>query len=366
MYCDSSSEDDIFRPEKLPPNSTGLSPLSFKVWKSKLIFYIKQDEQYRRFLPGGIYQKWIASENEVNRIRSLHADDTPGNQDLHADDTPSKQAQHADDTVRDTLGNLSLHADDTPANQALNADDTPSKQAMNADDTPSNQALHADDTPSRQSLQADDTPSKQDVVKDNLNETLLKERRRQLQTLLVIIAQFCHDSHDFMAILRCSTSVEWIFKHIEQVYGIEKRGVNFMKLNSIKYDKTSGETHMAFYRRFRQHFMDNLREKGDVVQWKGDQPLKEDEKMSPTLECSIVFFALKEIDHRLPERVEQVFCHQMFENLTIRDIQPQVFQAIPHLLDQIEAKDAHDAALRATNYYRASKQRGGRAHNRLE
>ena len=145
-----------------------------------------------------------------------------------------------------------------------------------------------------------------------------------------------------------SISLDWIITHIEEIYDIEKKGEHFLNLYMITFDKTSGETFNQFYKRLRNHFEDNLRKKNDVIGWNYDEVLAEDEKLEPTLECTIVYLALKEIDSRLPAYVQQVYGHQMVENTTVRDLQPRIFQALPRLLTELDSKDS---SLNASNSY---------------
>ena len=48
-------------PDRLPPTEVSMS--QFKTWKTSLEIYLKQEANYRRFLPGGDYQTWKAAED---------------------------------------------------------------------------------------------------------------------------------------------------------------------------------------------------------------------------------------------------------------------------------------------------------------
>ena len=170
-------------------------------------------------------------------------------------------------------------------------------------------------------------------------EARLADRRLELETMLSQIAALCNSS-EYDDVMMYSTGLPWVWKHLEQVYDIEKKGVHFMKLGQIVFDKTNDESHTAFYKRLRSHFQDNLRQQGDIVRWKENFQLLEHEKLSPTMECTIVYWSLKEIDARLPEQVELVYGHLMKDSTTIMDLQPTIFQAIPRLLNEIDVKDA--------------------------
>ena len=170
------------------------------------------------------------------------------------------------------------------------------------------------------------------------NRARLQTRRTQLATTLSIIASIS-DSSQYEDIMTRSTSIQWIWNLIETDYDIQKKGRHFLKLDKITFNKTGTESHMAFYKKLRAHFTDNLRKTGERVKSKNNQELTEDEKISPTLENTIVYMALKSIDQRLPTYVEQIYGHRMDENTTLFDVQSEVFQAIPKLINDLDSKD---------------------------
>ena len=78
---------------------------------------------------------------------------------------------------------------------------------------------------------------------------------------------------------------------MEKHYGIESRGAHFMDIALLVFKK--GVPYQTFYKQFRASFLDNLRKKGDKLEYKGDEILTADEKLSPTLESTIVLWALE-------------------------------------------------------------------------
>ena len=46
-------------PAPLPAD--GVDIVKFKVWKNTLVAHIQQDANHHQFMPGGIYQTWIAA-----------------------------------------------------------------------------------------------------------------------------------------------------------------------------------------------------------------------------------------------------------------------------------------------------------------
>ena len=70
-----STKCKIETPSQLP--ESGLSRVQFKSWKEGMIVYLKQNEDYLHFLPGGGYEKWKSEEEYLNRIEDLAATEVP-------------------------------------------------------------------------------------------------------------------------------------------------------------------------------------------------------------------------------------------------------------------------------------------------
>ena len=64
--------------------------------------------------------------------------------------------------------------------------------------------------------------------------------------------------------------------------------------------------------------------------------LTEDEQLSPSFENAIVLWTLEKIDPRLPAKVKKNYGHQMTGNVTLRDIQPVVFENIADMLEELD------------------------------
>ena len=195
------------------------------------------------------------------------------------------------------------------------------------------QALHASDIPG-------DAPAR---------APRLVDRQTQLETFLSIIASICHSSQ-YDDVMQRSTSVEWIWNLIESDYDIQKTGRHFLKIDEISFKKGT-ESHNAYYKRLRSHFSDNLRKTGEKQKSKNDTALTEDEKLSPTLENTIVYMALKDIDPRLPAHVEQIYGHRMDKDTTLFDLQVEIFQALPKLITDLDTKDANLGAIQGYQHY---------------
>ena len=149
------------------------------------------------------------------------------------------------------------------------------------------------------------------------------------------IATLCHyTEHDDITMQ--STSLEWIFSYLKRHYGLETKGANFLKLSDHVFK--TGTPYQTFYKQYRASFLDNLRKAGDIVKYKNDQPLAVDEQLSPSFESAIVLWSLEKIDPRLPARVKKNYGHQMVGNVTLRDIQPQIFENISAMLSELDSE----------------------------
>ena len=63
---------------------------------------------------------------------------------------------------------------------------------------------------------------------------------------------------------------------------------------------------------------------------------------SPTLENVVVLWAMQLIDALLPNHVHKIFGHQLKDNTRLVDLQQQIFDRIPELLQDIEVTDTID------------------------
>ena len=191
--------------------------------------------------------------------------------------------------------------------------------------------LH-DDDPDKLALDEKYERIGQQVYNVKINN-VLTVRNAQLSKFVTHIATLCHHTEND-DVTNYSTSLQWIFDYLKKHYGLETRGANFMNLSDHVYK--SGVPYQTFYKQYRASFLDNLRKRGDLVKYKNDYALPEDEKLSPSFENAIVLWALEKIDARLPSKVKKSYGHQMTGNVTLKDIQPTVFENIPLLLDELE------------------------------
>ena len=162
---------------------------------------------------------------------------------------------------------------------------------------------------------------------------LLGTRNAQLAKYITHIATLCHHTEND-DVTNHSTSLQWIFDYLLKHYGLETKGANFMDISKHSYKQ--GTPFQMFYKQYRASFVDNLRRQGDTVLYKNDLVLTEDEKLSPSFENAIILWSLEKIDPRLPAKVKKNYGHQMTGDVTLKDIQPVVFENIPGMIDELD------------------------------
>jgi hypothetical protein len=64
----------IYPPAQLP--NEGVTDTQFSIWKEELEIYLECETKFRKFLPNGKYQNWIAAEENEKRILVAITPDT--------------------------------------------------------------------------------------------------------------------------------------------------------------------------------------------------------------------------------------------------------------------------------------------------
>jgi len=96
----------------------------------------------------------------------------------------------------------------------------------------------------------------------------------------------------------------------------------------------------SFYSKFRLAICDKLRKKGDRINYFEEQLLLEDEMLTPTFEDIIVLWCLEKISPHLPIEVDKNYHEQLMGDYSLKDLQEEIFQNIPNLLENLEADQA--------------------------
>ena len=282
-------------PNQLPEQ--GLTAVQFKPWKNQMLTFLQQNPRNICFFPApprpavenktkeGIYQSWLPSAQHgiYGRIGELHAKDKATGSTTRAQEVGSARGAWA-------------------AEGGWKGD-------------------------------AASVQAKAKILEDLDQQTLI-DRNRDLGLLLAHITSCCYytESDD---ITERSTSLGWIWTYLERHYNIAPKGANFLRIASITF--TSGDNHYSFYKKFRAAFIDNLRRKDDKddSRW-SDARLAADERLSPSMEDTIVLWCLEKIDARLPEKVRKDYEHYLTADCYLSDLHPRIFQRIPMLLEELD------------------------------
>ena len=118
----------------------------------------------------------------------------------------------------------------------------------------------------------DATQADRTVAKDRAN---LKKRQRDLRTVLSIVGKCVSQGH-YDAVVRHSTSMQWIFDMLRCDYDIQQKGIHFFNILDMKYD-SSKLTPIAFYNQYRNLITNNLSRKNHVIKYKNNWSLPNDE-----------------------------------------------------------------------------------------
>ena len=178
-------------------------------------------------------------------------------------------------------------------------------------------------------------------AKNNINaatreaelDRLLVTRNAQLAKFVTHIATLCHHTEND-DVTNHSTSLEWVFDYLRKHYGLTTKGANFM--NIADHIFKTGTPHQTFYKTYRASFVDNLRKTGDRMVYKNNLTLDVDEKLSPSFENAIVLWTLEKIDARLPAKVKKDYGHQMTGDITLKDLQPVIFENITSMIEDLD------------------------------
>lgn len=192
-------------------------------------------------------------------------------------------------------------------------------------------SLHADD-PDKIALEAK-TGAEAERVKPAERTKLLAKRNSQLTKFLQLIANMCQYSEQ-SDVMNISTSLSWIWEYLKKHYNIETRGSHILDIAAI--NPKPDQKPIVFYKQFRAGFLNNLRKSGDKIMFKGGKRLQENETISPTYECTIMMWALEKLDPRLPSKVKKDFGFRMEGDITLMDLQTDIFQAVPGMIEEMD------------------------------
>ena len=188
------------QPKELP--ATGLTTVQFKPWKNHVTTFLMQDPDNQEFLPGGMYEEWIAASDNPDKTGEMISLAQVKAEDM---------AMH-ERMLLPFLGDVSL-------NDAKTKND-------------------------HRELLVE--------AKEKQKKKLKTARNNQLARMIQHIASFVHYTEQD-DIVQNSTSVRWIWMYLEDHYNIAPKGANFLRITKHHYK--SGVLPATFYKEFRAFFL---------------------------------------------------------------------------------------------------------------
>ena len=175
----------------------------------------------------------------------------------------------------------------------------------------------------------------------------LRSVRTKLRTVLSIIGKCVSEGH-YNPVIRHATSIQWIYESLRADYDIKQKGIHFFNILDVKYEPNT-DTPVSFYNKYRTIIVNNLSKTGDIIKYKNDGPLGEDEKMSAMLEDLILLNVLREINPQLPAFIRSHYSHKMQSDDKLMDFKADMMSNIPSFLKQVDLEDQNNM-MKATNF----------------
>jgi hypothetical protein len=161
-----------------------------------------------------------------------------------------------------------------------------------------------------------------------------EETATNLNSMLGYIASY---SPSFLAtdIEKNCTSIDSVWQCIREYFRFGQSEVQFMKLLTITREEN--ERPQRLYQRILAHLQDNLLQKDSKLKHNGKIATK-NEDMSPTIERIAVLRWLELLHPKIPALVQRTFAYDL-QRSTLKDLQPQIADALDGLMDEIHAEE---------------------------
>lgn len=160
------------------------------------------------------------------------------------------------------------------------------------------------------------------------------QKVRALHLMLGQIANYCNVIARHQ-ILYESTSLDSIWEMIREHFGFNVTGSRFLDLSAIRL--RPGEKPADLYQRIVCFFTDNLFTRSSKLTHKGRDPTG-DEKLTPTIQNTIVLLWLERVHAGLPGLVKQRYGTEL-RNKTLASIKPEISQALDSMLEELQSGD---------------------------
>ena len=160
------------------------------------------------------------------------------------------------------------------------------------------------------------------------------QKTTQLELMLGQIANFCPVIARNQ-LTKNSTSLPDIWQKIRQHFGFQSTGGQFLDLADIHLKPE--ERPEDLFQRISAFMEDNLLTKESNLTHHGDM-LDTDEDITPALENIIVVWWLQLLNPALPKLVKQRYGTEL-RNQTLASIKPEISQALPSLLEELQSQE---------------------------
>ena len=175
---------------------------------------------------------------------------------------------------------------------------------------------------------------------DEQDNQAVNKIRKNLRTVLSIIGK-CVPEGQYISVVRHSTSIQWIYKTLRSDYDIQQKGIHFFNILDVRFDQD--KTPISFYNQYRTVITNNLGKTGDVIKYKDNLALTEDEKTTPMLEDIILLNVIREIDPRLPSFVKTHYNHKMKQDERLMDFKTDILINIPSFIEQLNTVEQNNS-----------------------
>ena len=101
----------------------------------------------------------------------------------------------------------------------------------------------------------------------------------------------------------------------------------------MKFD-ANVDTPVSYYNKYRTVIVNNLSKTGDIIKYKGNNAITEDERMTPMLQDLILLNVLQGIDSRLPGFIKMHYNHKMKHDDKLMDLKSDILVNTNAFLEQ--------------------------------
>ena len=185
------------------------------------------------------------------------------------------------------------------------------------------------------------------------------QKVKLLHLMLGQVANYCNVIARHQ-ILYESVSLESIWDMIREHFGFNVTGSRFLDLSSIRLQ--TGEKPADLYQRIVCFFTDNLFTRTSRLTHKGRDPVV-DEKLTPTIQNTIVLLWLERIHTGLPGLVKQRYGTEL-RNKTLASIKPEIAAALDSMLEELNTAGEDSRVLRLQPPSRSSSYNNKNQYNR--